>query len=58
MILYSKILIILMGVMNITLITIAIVDSNWCGFVFELVFFMFTLLLWWLFTYDIQLDQM
>ena len=54
MILYSKILIILMGVMNITLITIAIMDSNWCGFVVEFVFFMFTVFLWWLFTYDID----
>ena len=54
MILYSKILIILMGVMNITLITIAIMDSNWCGFVVEFVFFMFTVLLWWLFTHGID----
>ena len=54
MILFNKLLIILMGVMNITLIAIAIADSNWCGFVVEFVFFMFTLLLWWLFTYDIE----
>lgn len=54
MILYSKILIILMGMMNITLIAIAIVDSNWYGFVVEFVLFMFTLLLWWLLTYDID----
>lgn len=54
MILFNKLLIILMGMMNITLITIAIVDSNWCGFVVEFVFFMYTLLLWWIFTYDID----
>ena len=54
MIFFNKILIILMGMMNITLIIMAIVDSNWCGFVVEFVFFMFTLLLWWLFTYDID----
>ena len=54
MMFYSKLLIILMGVMNITLITMAIVDSNWCGFVVEFVFFMYTLMLWWLLTYDID----
>lgn len=54
MILFNKLLIILMGMMNITLITIAIVDSNWCGLVVEFVFFMYTLLLWWIFTYDID----
>lgn len=54
MILYSKILIILMGMMNITLIAIAIMDSNWYGFAVEFVFLMFTVLLWWLFTYDID----
>ena len=54
MMFYSKLLIILMGVMNITLITMAIVDSNWCGFVVEFVFFMFTVFLWWLFTYGID----
>ena len=54
MILFNKLLIILMGMMNITLIAMAIVDSNWCGFVVEFVFFIYTLLLWWIFTYDID----
>ena len=54
MILFNKLLIILMGLMNITLITMAIVDSNWCGFVGEFMLFIFTLFLWWLLTYDID----
>ena len=54
MILYSKILIILMGMMNITLIAMAIVDSNWWGVVVEFMFFIGTLFLWWLFTYNID----
>lgn len=54
MIFYNKLLIILMGMMNITLIAITILDGNWYGFVVEFVFFMFTLMLWWLFTYDID----
>lgn len=54
MIFYYKLLIILMGMMNITLITMAFVDSNWWGFVVEFVFLMFTVLLWWIFTYDID----
>ena len=33
---------------------IAIVDSNWLGVVVEFVFFMYTLLLWWIFTYDLD----
>ena len=54
MILFNKFLIILMGMMNIALIAIAIVDSNWWGVVVEFVFFLYTLLLWWIFTYDID----
>ena len=54
MILFNKFLIILTGMMNITLIIMAIVNSNWFGAVVELMFFMFTLLLWWIFTYDID----
>ena len=54
MILLNKFLIILMGMMNITLIAIMIVNSNWFGVVVELMFFMFTLLLWWLVTYDLD----
>ena len=54
MILFNKFLIILMGMMNITLIGMAIVNSNWLGVAVELMFFMFTLLLWWLVTYDLD----
>lgn len=54
MIFYYKLLIILMAIMNITLMAMAILDSNWCGFVVEFVFFMFTVLLWWLFAHDID----
>ena len=54
MILFNKFLIILMGMMNITLIAMMIVNSNWFGVVVELMFFMYTLLLWWIFTYDID----
>ena len=54
MILFNKFLIILIGIMNITLITIMILNGNWCGVVVELMFFMFTLLLWWLVTYDLD----
>ena len=54
MILFNKLLIILMGMMNIALIAIAIVDSNWWGVVVEFVFFLYTLLLWWIFTDDID----
>ena len=54
MILFNKFLIILMGMMNIALITIMIVNSNWFGVVVELMFFMYTLLLWWIFTYDLD----
>ena len=54
MILFNKFLIILMAVMNITLIAIAIVGSDWWGVVVEFVFFMYTVLLWWIFTYDLD----
>ena len=54
MILFNKVLIILMGMMNITLITMAIVDSNWWGVVVEFMFFIYTILLWWICTYDID----
>ena len=54
MILFNKFLIILMGMMNITLIAIAIVSGNWYGVAVELMFFVFTLLLWWIFTYDLD----
>ena len=54
MILFNKFLIILMAVMNITLIAMAIVGGNWWGVVVEFVFFMYTVLLWWIFTYDLD----
>ena len=54
MILINKLLIILIGMMNIALVTMAIVDSNWWGVVVEFVFFIYTLLLWWIFTDDID----
>ena len=54
MILFNKFLIILMGMMNITLIAIMIVDSNWLGVAVELMFFVFTLLLWWICTQDLD----
>ena len=54
MILFNKFLIILMGMMNITLITIMILNGNWLGVAVELVFSMYTLLLWWIFTYDLD----
>ena len=54
MILLNKFLIILMGMMNITLIAIAIANSNWLGVLVELMFFVFTLLLWWIVAHDLD----